>query len=57
MSTYENYNQTSVHYDQTRTPIGVEIILGCLVSMGKPLSEMVVLDAGCGTGAYAGLSK
>ena len=53
MSTYENYDQTSVHYDQTRTPIGVEIILGCLASTGKPLSEMVVLDAGCGTGGYA----
>lgn len=53
MSTYENYNQTSVHYDQTRTPIGVEIILGCFVRSGKPLSEMVVLDAGCGTGSYS----
>ncbi len=53
MSTYENYNQTSVHYDQTRTPVGVEIILGCLVSSGKRLPEMVVLDAGCGTGSYA----
>ena len=53
MFEYENYDETSRHYDETRKPIGIEIILGCLVSAGKPLSELVVLDAGCGTGSYA----
>ena len=53
MSEYENYDETSRHYDETRKPVGIEIILGCLISAEMPLSEMVVLDAGCGTGSYA----
>ncbi len=53
MSEYENYDETSRHYDETRKPVGIEIILGCLIGAEKPLSEMVVLDAGCGTGSYA----
>ena len=28
MSQYENYHQTAGTYDQTRVPIGVDIILG-----------------------------
>lgn len=52
MSQFENYNDTSKRYDQTRTPIGIEILLGCLVSTPRPLSEQRVLDAGCGTGNY-----
>jgi ubiquinone/menaquinone biosynthesis C-methylase UbiE len=53
MSVYETYDETSRHFDTTRVPIGSEIILGCLARHHKPLGDMVVLDAGCGTGAYA----
>lgn len=53
MSLYENYNKTSTNYDKTRVPIGLEIILGCFAKSGKPLNEMIVLDAGCGTGTYS----
>lgn len=52
MSCYEKYDMTSRNYDKTRVPIGLEIILGCFAKSGKPLNEMIVLDAGCGTGSY-----
>ncbi len=53
MSHYEAYDETSRHYDHTRVAVGAEIILGCLASADKPLGELAVLDAGCGTGAYS----
>jgi ubiquinone/menaquinone biosynthesis C-methylase UbiE len=53
MSTYEDYNRTSASYDRSRIPIGVEIIAGCFAQGAKRLDEMVVLDAGCGTGSYS----
>ncbi len=53
MSSYEKYDETSRHYDRTRIAVGSEIILGCLARQPKPLHELVVLDAGCGTGAYS----
>lgn len=53
MSSYETYDVTSQNYDQTRIPVGVEIILGCLTRQGRPLAELTVLDAGCGTGNYS----
>lgn len=53
MSSYEDYSVTSGHYDATRDAIGVEIILGCLSRGERPLSEQVLLDAGCGTGNYS----
>ena len=53
MSSYEKYDETSRHYDTTRVAVGSEIILGCLARQAVPLSEQVVLDAGCGTGAYS----
>lgn len=53
MSSYEDYTQTSRHYDKTRQPIGIEIIIGCLSRGPAPLSQMTVADAGCGTGSYA----
>ncbi len=53
MSSYEKYDETSRHYDRTRVPVGAEIILGCLARLDKPLGDLVVLDAGCGTGAYS----
>ncbi len=43
---YENYPKTSQNFDLTRRPIGVEILLGCFAMLGRPLSELVVLDAG-----------
>jgi len=53
MSAYENYTAVSANYDRTRVPIGVEIILGCLVSGGRALGSLRLLDAGCGTGSYS----
>jgi SAM-dependent methyltransferase len=53
MTDYEHYQETAVNYDRTRSAIGVEIILGCLARGGRPLSEMFMLDAGCGTGNYS----
>ena len=53
MSSYENYTVTSAHFDATRAPIGVEIILGCLARSGTPLAEQILVDAGCGTGSYS----
>ena len=52
MSAYENYTAVSADYDRTRIPVGVEIILGCLASGGRPLASLRLLDAGCGTGSY-----
>ena len=53
MSTFENYDATSQHYDETRVPVGREIILGCLASLSGPGRQLALLDAGCGTGAYS----
>jgi ubiquinone/menaquinone biosynthesis C-methylase UbiE len=53
MSSYEQYDKTAAHYDRTRWPIGLEIIVGCLTQGRVPLAAMTVLDAGCGTGNYA----
>ncbi len=53
MTDYEHYQETAANYDRTRSAVGVEIILGCLARGGKPLSEISVLDAGCGTGNYS----
>ena len=53
MSSYEDYTQTSKHYDKTREPVGTEIIVGCFAHAQTPLHQMVVLDAGCGTGSYS----
>ena len=53
MSTYEDYTSTSAHYDRTRWALGTEIVLGCLASGATPLADVVLLDAGCGTGNYA----
>ncbi len=53
MSSYENYTSTSNSYDETREPVGVEIIVNCFSTSATPLNEMVILDAGCGTGTYS----
>ncbi len=49
---FENYNDTSKNYDNTRGAAGVEIVLGCFAASDIPLSEQTILDAGCGTGNY-----
>ncbi len=56
MSTYENYSETSKHYDKTRLPVGGEILIGVLALSSQPGSELRLLDAGCGTGAYSALA-
>jgi len=53
MSFFENYIKTCRNYDKTRTPIGLEIILRCLARSERPLSQMRLLDVGCGTGSYS----
>lgn len=53
MSSYESYDRRAADYDQTRGPVGLEIITGCLAQGAVPLHAMTVLDAGCGTGNYA----
>jgi ubiquinone/menaquinone biosynthesis C-methylase UbiE len=53
VSVYEDYDTTSVNYDNTRLPVGSEIILGYFAKHKKSLSKLEVLDAGCGTGSYA----
>lgn len=52
MSTYEDYNRASNHYDASRNALGVEIILGHLLKSTVPLTQQHILDAGCGTGNY-----
>ena len=44
------YKRVSDDYDATRIPVGLDIILGALRGGSRPLSEMRLLDAGCGTG-------
>jgi ubiquinone/menaquinone biosynthesis C-methylase UbiE len=57
MSTYERYDKVAAHYDGSRVPIGAEIIAESLAAhvqpLAKPLAEVELLDAGCGTGAYS----
>jgi ubiquinone/menaquinone biosynthesis C-methylase UbiE len=49
---YEDYSSTSTTYDETRTPIGVDLILGALDKAGIRRDRARLLDAGCGTGSY-----
>ncbi len=53
MSSYEDYTRKSRNYDKTREPVGTEIAVGCFAHAEVPLDQMVVLDAGCGTGNYS----
>ena len=54
MSTIHDYDANASGYEEIRVPAGVNHILGALhVKLGKPLSQVRVLDAGCGTGNYA----
>ncbi len=53
MSRYEDYATVATVYDETRVPIGVDILRECLGAAGRPLGEIRLLDAGCGSGAYS----
>lgn len=53
MSRYEDYATVSKDYDETRVPIGMDILCHCLGAAVTPLPEIRLLDAGCGTGAYS----
>jgi ubiquinone/menaquinone biosynthesis C-methylase UbiE len=54
MSSYANYSAYSKTYDGMRSPLGIELYFGALVcKLGKPPSELHMLDAGCGTGNYS----
>ena len=52
MIDYENYNLTATSYDNTRSATGCKIWYGELFSHFGGLSNLNVLDAGCGTGNY-----
>ena len=39
---YENYDATSKAYDNTRSPVGVEVMLGCFASTPRPLHEQTI---------------
>ncbi len=53
MSRYERYDQVAADYDRSRIALGAEIIAGLLAAGAKPLEELALLDAGCGTGNYS----
>ncbi|MBX9599063.1 MAG: class I SAM-dependent methyltransferase [Burkholderiales bacterium] len=53
MSKYERYDEISKNYDKTRSAVGIEIVLGYILTIPEKLENIKVLDAGCGTGNYA----
>ena len=52
MSRFCPYDVTSKTYDNTRSPLGLNIVFGSLALNGKPLPSQKVLDVGCGTGTF-----
>ena len=52
MTEYENYTATSLKYDATRIPVGVDTILRCFEKTAIPLGEQLIVETGCGTGNY-----
>jgi len=51
-SSYCNYNDTFISYDQNRQPNGLAEILHIFKETRLPVEEQVVLEGGFGTGAY-----
>lgn len=54
-SAYENYNQSHSNYELTRLPVGAAQVLEILKNQKAPggrLSELTLLDAGCGPGMH-----
>ena len=48
-----DYNQIAENYDDIRPPVGVDLMLRAFSASNKPISEMNILDEGCGTGSYS----
>ncbi|XP_065058202.1 ubiquinone/menaquinone biosynthesis C-methyltransferase UbiE-like [Rhopilema esculentum] len=54
MSNFEKYDSTSAHYDDGRVPAGASVYAAVIQNyLNKPLNEIHLLDAGCGTGNYS----
>ena len=53
-STYHDYNEAFIGYDQFRQPHELENILKILGQSKIPIDEQIVLEGGFGTGAYLG---
>ncbi|CAH1798929.1 unnamed protein product [Owenia fusiformis] len=54
MSIYEDYEKRAAVYDKHRVAAGADTLIGILLGQTrKPLSQLHVLDAGCGTGNYS----
>ena len=53
MSHFENYQNVSRFYDNTRTAVGVNIIRNQLENGDLPINKQLLVDAGCGTGLYS----
>ena len=53
MSHFENYQNVSRFYDNTRTAVGVNIIRNQLENGELPINKQLLVDAGCGTGLYS----
>ncbi len=51
-SSYCNYNDTFISYDQNRQPNGLRELLHIFEETRVPFEEQVVLEGGFGTGAY-----
>jgi len=51
-SSYCNYNDTFISYDQNRQPNGLEEIIDIFEESPIPVEEQVILEGGFGTGAY-----
>jgi len=53
MSFYEQYDDAAAAFERVRKPMGAEIVAGLLTAASRPLAEVDLLDAGCGTGNYS----
>lgn len=53
MSFYEQYDDAAAAFERVRRPLGAEIVTGLLTAVSRPLAELDLLDAGCGTGNYS----
>lgn len=51
-SNFERYDDKAYSYSVNRYPVGVEAILSGLKRCQKPVAQIHLLDAGCGTGNY-----
>jgi ubiquinone/menaquinone biosynthesis C-methylase UbiE len=53
MSTYERYDHTSPDYDTTRAAVGAEIIASAMTHAPCGVSDISLLDVGCGSGNFS----